>query len=73
MPAPPVYLDACVDVRLATSLAQRGFTATIAHAQQMAGADDEAQLQFAAQRGWTMLSHNNRGAVGIHGYWSDCR
>jgi hypothetical protein len=26
----------------------------------MSGADDEAQLQFASQHGWTLISHNKR-------------
>ena len=56
MLAPPVYLDECVDGRLAASLRQQGFTVTSTFDQQMTGADHETQLQFATQHGWAILS-----------------
>src|SRR4051812_41888564 len=66
MAAPPVYLDECVDVDLATGLARRGFRATTTRAQARSGATDEAQLEFAGARGWILLSHNKRHFVRWH-------
>jgi hypothetical protein len=60
MPAPTVYLDECVDQDLAASLRARGFGATTTRDEGMSGAGDEQQLQFATQRGWTLISHNKR-------------
>jgi hypothetical protein len=57
---PAVYLDECVDHHLVVRLRQRGFTATSALAQQMIGASDEEQLNYAAQRNWAILTHNKR-------------
>jgi hypothetical protein len=60
MPAPPVYLDECVDAELAVRLEQRGFAATTAEAQGTVGATDAQQLAFAVQHGWIILTHNRR-------------
>src|SRR5260221_3615132 len=66
MPAPPVYLDECVDVDLATGLIRRGFRATTTRAEARSGATDEAQLEFASARGWILISHNKRHFVRWH-------
>lgn len=60
MPAPPVYLDQCIDSALAAALAARGFPARTTYAEHIEGADDPAQLVHAAARGWALVSHNKR-------------
>ncbi len=60
MPAPPVYLDECVDVALAEALRQRGFATTLARDHGPIAASDEMQIAYATSRGWVILSHNAR-------------
>jgi hypothetical protein len=45
MPAPAIYLDNCVDVRLAVSLRQRGFTVRTTAEEKMYGAKEPAGVQ----------------------------
>ena len=60
MPAPPVYLDECIDVALAEALQQRGFAVTLARDHGPIGASDEMQIAYATSRGWVILSHTTR-------------
>ena len=62
MPAPPAYLDECVDHDLVSSLRSKGYQVTSALEQGRAnlGDADDAQLDFATARGWVLISHNER-------------
>lgn len=62
MPAPPAYLDECVDHALAAGLRRRGFTATSALEQGRANIrySDLDQLEFATARDMVLISHNER-------------
>lgn len=60
MPAPPVYLDECVDVALGEALRVRGFTVALVRDHGPLAASDEAQITYATDRGWAILSHNAR-------------
>jgi predicted nuclease of predicted toxin-antitoxin system len=60
VPAPPVYLDECVDVALAEALQRRGFTVTLARDHGPLAAGDDEQIAYATRRGWVILSHNAR-------------
>ena len=62
MPAPPAYLDECVDQALVAALRRRGFTATSALEQGRANirSSDPDQLVFATERGMVLISHNER-------------
>jgi hypothetical protein len=60
VPAPPAYLDECVDVALAEALRLRGFAVTLARDHGPLAASDELQIAYATSRGWAILSHNAR-------------
>jgi hypothetical protein len=62
MPAPPAYLDECVDHELVAALRARGFTVTSALEQGRANIAfrDDAQLAFASARGWVIVTYNER-------------
>jgi hypothetical protein len=62
MPAPPAYLDECVDQALVATLRRRGFTVTSALEQGQANirSSDPDQLVFATERSMVLLSHNER-------------
>ena len=62
MPAPPAYLDECVDHDLVDALRARGYTVTSALEQGRAnlGYPDRAQLAFASARGWVLITYNER-------------
>src|SRR5205823_8627599 len=66
MPPPPCYLDECVDQGAAQILRERGNAATTVHDHGMRGAADDEQLEFAAQRGWVLVSHNERHFLRMH-------
>ena len=55
-----LYLDECVDHRLARFLIERGHEVLTAQAAGMLGAADDEQLRFAARRDLLILSHNQR-------------
>jgi hypothetical protein len=61
-----VYLDECVNRRLADALRERGLRATAAVDEHTLGLDDEAQLLFATRRGFVILSHNQRHFQQLH-------
>ena len=73
MPRPglPVrlYLDADVDVKLATSLRRAGYDCVSARKVGSATLDDEAQLAFAAREGRVLLTHNIQHFVPIFERW----
>ena len=58
MPSPSIYLDQCVDQHLIPRLRQRGYTVTSAYEHHLVHVSDTAQLLFATQHGWAMLTHN---------------
>jgi hypothetical protein len=62
MPAPPAYLDECVDHALVAILRRRGFTVTSALEQGRAnlGFSDSDQLMFATERDMVLISYNER-------------
>ncbi len=66
MPAPPVYLDECIHGDLSLGLRRRGFTVTTTFLEGMSGARDAAQLAFAADRGWTLMTQNGRDFRRLH-------
>lgn len=67
MPAPmTVYLDECVYLRTAQSLAARGIAVITAHAANMISVSDEEQLRFSTAHGWILLSINTRDFIQAH-------
>lgn len=66
---PGVYLDECVDLRLADELRQRGIAVTIARDVPMLHADDEEQLVHASERDLVLLTHNRRHFWQLHTDW----
>ena len=55
-----LYLDECVDHRLARFLAARGYAVLTAQAAGMLGAGDDEQLRYAARHDLLIVSHNQR-------------
>ncbi|MCC7370952.1 MAG: DUF5615 family PIN-like protein [Chloroflexi bacterium] len=68
MALPAVYLDECVDHDLVAALRWRGYAVTSALEQGRAnvGETDEAQLAYAAEHGWMLLTHNERHFRALH-------
>ena len=66
MPSPSIYLDECVDQRLAVQPRLRRHQATTARDQGLLGASDEAQLAHATRQGWVIVSHNVRDFRRLH-------
>lgn len=66
MPSPSVYLDECVDVKLAEALQRRGFLAVTTLAAGMVGATDEAQLLYATAHDLLIVTHNRRHFRRLH-------
>jgi hypothetical protein len=66
MPRPSVYLDECVDIKLAEALQRRGFVAVRTVRAGMVGATDEAQLLYASARGLMLVTHNRRHFRRLH-------
>ena len=58
MPIPLVYLDECMDPRLAAPLGRR-FSVTTARAEGTLGFSDEAQLEYAVRHGRLLVSHDH--------------
>lgn len=58
MVAPSIYLDECVDHRLAEALRRRGFDVLTVREARTGGDDDEAQLLFATSQGRVFVAHN---------------
>ena len=66
MPPPSVYLDECVDVKLADALRQRGFTAATARDVGMRGEAGPDQLVYATELEFAILTHNGRHLRRLH-------
>lgn len=58
MPNPTLYLDEDVNPMLANILNQRGFSVQTTKGCSMLGQSDEAQLNFAIQKGYIFFTHN---------------
>ncbi len=71
MPAPSVYLDECVDIKLAEALHRRGFTVVTTLAASMLGATDEDQLLYAGAHGLILVTHNRRHFRRLHRLFQD--
>ncbi|MHB8647989.1 MAG: DUF5615 family PIN-like protein [Thermomicrobiales bacterium] len=63
---PALYLDECVFLDTAQYLIARGIAIVTAQSVGMVSVSDEAQLRFAAARGWTLLSINARHFIRLH-------
>lgn len=66
MPEPPLYLDECVDHRLAASLRKRGFDIVTVQDAGTQSEDDESQLLSALRQGRVLLSHNQTHFRRLH-------
>ena len=60
MPAPPVYLDQCVDYAVAEAWRQRGFSVFTVRDEEAPGNADPEQRADATARGWLRLAPNRR-------------
>jgi hypothetical protein len=60
MPAPSALLDECVDLDLVDALRARGFVVESAQLVGLRAVADDALLDYAARRGWLLLTHNER-------------
>ena len=64
--APSVYLDECVDQRLAPALRDRGYSVITASDAGTLGMTDEQQLRYANARDFLILSYNRRHFRRLH-------
>jgi len=64
-----LYLDADVNVRLASILREAGYDCVSAHEVGNSAIDDEAQLAFAAREDRVLLTHNIQDFVPIFERW----
>jgi hypothetical protein len=63
---PPVYLDECLDLRLAPALRTRGASVLTAPEAGMMGASDDAQFRFARDQDRLIISYNRRHFRRLH-------
>lgn len=56
--SPFLYFDEDVDIHLIEALSAQGFKAYCAKDEGMLGKSDEEQLAYAAEKGWTLMTHN---------------
>jgi hypothetical protein len=63
------YLDDGVAQQLADELVVLGHTATTSQAEGQKGAHDEVHFWLAAQRGWTVITHNREDFRMLHRAW----
>jgi predicted nuclease of predicted toxin-antitoxin system len=63
---PSVYLDECVDQRLAPALRDRGFSVLTASTAGTLGATDDNQLRFATVHDLVIISYNRRHFRRLH-------
>ncbi len=73
-PDPPrlfitTFLDEDVDVDLVRGLKEHGFEAYSVRDVGRRSMSDEDQLRFAAERGWTLVTHNVQDFKKLHGQW----
>lgn len=66
MPVQAVYLDECIDVRLAETLRFRGFEVVTTRAVTRLGASDDSQLLYAAEHNLVVLTHNGKHYRRLH-------
>jgi hypothetical protein len=66
MPVRAVYLDECIDVRLADAFRFRGIEVVTTRAASRLGANDDSQFLYAAEQGLLMLTHNGRHYRRLH-------
>jgi len=64
--APSVYLDECVDQRLAPALRDRGYSVTSASDAETLGMTDDQQLRYATGHDLLILSYNRRHFRRLH-------
>ena len=64
-----LYLDADVDVKLATNLCEAGYDCISARQVGNEALDDESQMVFAANEGRVLVTHNIRHFVPIFERW----
>jgi len=64
-----LYTDEDITDRLAVLLRQRGYEAMSAKSAGTEGLADEAQLAFAAERGWTILTYNRKDFTLLSRRW----
>lgn len=69
MPLPSAYLDECVAFSLAEALRKRGFSVATVLEENTTQLEDEAQLTYAAARGYTLVTHNGRHFWQLHTAW----
>jgi hypothetical protein len=60
MPAPPALIDECTDLELVAALRARGYTVDSAQLTGLRGASDDVVLDYATQRDWVLITHNER-------------
>jgi len=63
------YLDEDVDVDLVPALRQQDYEAYTVRDVGRRGLSDEAQLRFATERGWTVVTHNVNDFKRLHSTW----
>lgn len=63
------YLDENVAVAIAPALRALGHMATTAEEERRLGASDSIQLLHAADRSWTLITHNRRDYRLLHDAW----
>lgn len=63
------YLDEDVDVDLVPALRKNGYEAYSVHDVGRRGLSDEEQLEFATERGWTVVTHNVGHFKELHIEW----
>ncbi len=65
-----LYLDADVERMIARALRQRGYTCQTADEAGMKQASDEAQLEYAARKGYTLVTYNVQHFAPLHARYS---
>ena len=73
MPAPPSYLDECIDRPVVEALRQRGFDVLTALEAGRGEDPDEAQLAYATQVGRVLLSYNTVHLRRLHARYRRAR
>lgn len=69
--ASAVYLDECVDVRLAPALARYGFVAHTAAGADLLGRSDGEQLHHATRNGLVVVTHDGHDFRRLHRRFTD--
>lgn len=64
-----LFLDEDVSIDLSVTLAQHGHFVTTTRGERRLGVSDPHQLTFAADRNWTIVTHNGRDFRLLHEAW----